>query len=139
MKNKELLNKLNEQNNFHLTFKVVQITDYTLLEYVSSKTNEKNVVVDSKNDIYEQLKKAYNDNIRVVFIDEKIDCLLPYYICLTKPCLDIIKPLISVFYTTKDNKEKENIKTACRKKMTKWQEFKSNEEMLDYLINQLNQ
>ena len=39
----------------------------------------------------------------------------------------------------KTDKEKENIKTACRKKMTKWQEFKSNEEMLDYLINKLNQ
>ena len=138
MKNNDFLNKLNEQNNFHLTFKVIQITDNTLLEYAASKTIEKNVIINSENDIYEQLKNAYENKVRFVFIDEKIDCLLPFYVCLTIPYIDIIKPLIPVLYTIKDNKEKEYIKTACRKKMTTWQEFKTSEEMVEYLINKIN-
>ena len=138
MEKQETIKKLNKHDNFHLTLKIIQITDNLLIKEVISKISKKSVVIDNQNNIYNQLKEAYETRVEYVFIDEKIDYLLPIYICITKEAFDIIKPIVPVFYVLKDNKQKEKIKTICRKKMTTWQEYKTTQEMLDELINILN-
>ena len=138
MEKQEILKKLNKNNNFHLSIKVIQVTDNLLIKNITTKISKKCFIINNENSVYDQLKEAYETGVEYVFIDEKIDYLLPIYICITKACYDIIKPIVPVFYVLKDNKEKENIKTACRKKMTTWQEYKNTQEMIDEIINILN-
>lgn len=136
---KDLLLKLNEYNNFHLSLKVIQITDNDLI----SKCEEflcaqgKTVFVILTNDsLFENLLKAHESKVDYVLINENINILLPQSILITKDVTSIIKPMIPVYYLLKDNRIIQKVKTACNKKYTTYKSTKSVEEYLQTL-NQL--
>ena len=136
---KDLLLKLNEYNNFHLSLKVIQITDNDLIskceEYLSKK--EKKVFVILTNEgLFENILKAYESKVDYVLINENINILLPQSILITKDVTSIIKPMISVYYLLKDNRIIQKVKTTCNKKYTTYKSTKSVEEYLQTL-NQL--
>ena len=125
---KDLLLKLNEYNNFHLSLKVIQITDNDLIskceEYLYAQG--KTVFVLLTNDsLFENLLKAYESKVDYVLINENINILLPQSILITKDVTSIIKPMIPVYYLLKDNKVIQKIKTHCHKTSTMFYQIKS--------------
>lgn len=141
MNNAEIIKELNKYNNFHLSLKVIQITDDKLLESLSTflKDNKKSsIIITSLNNVIEELLKAYNKKIDYVLCNENIEFLLPLVIILTKEKLSIIKPLIPVLYMIKDNRIIENIKTTCRKKMTSFEKICDENEIFEKLKSMIN-
>ena len=136
---KDLLLKLNEYNNFHLSLKVIQITDNDLIseceEYLYAQ-GKKVFVILTKDSLFENLLKAYESKVDCVLINENINILLPQSILITKDVTSIIKPMIPVYYLLKDNRIIQKVKTACNKKYTTYKSTKSVEEYLQTL-NQL--
>ena len=141
MNNGKIIKELNTYNNFHLSLKVIQITDENLLNSVSIflKENKKSsIIITSLNKVIEKLQKAYNEKIDYVLCNENIEFLLPLVIILTKENLDLIKPLIPVFYTIKDNKIIEKLKTTCRKKMTSFDKICDENELFREIATIIN-
>lgn len=136
---KDLLLKLNEYNNFHLSLKVIQITDNDLIseckEYLYAQ-GKKVFVILTKDSLFENLLKAYESKVDYVLINENINILLPQSILITKDVTSIIKPMIPVYYLLKDNRIIQKVKTTCNKKYTTYKSTKSVEEYLQTL-NQL--
>lgn len=136
---KDLLLKLNEYNNFHLSLKVIQITDNDLIseceEYLYAQ-GKKVFVILTKDSLFENLLKAYESKVDCVLINENINILLPQSILITKDVTSIIKPMIPVYYLLKDNRIIQKVKTVCNKKYTTYKSTKSVEEYLQTL-NQL--
>lgn len=136
---KEVLKKLNNNNNFHLSLKVIQITDNDLIlkceEYLSKKEKKVFVII-TKDSLFENLLKAHESKVDYVLINENINILLPQSILITKDVTSIIKPMIPVYYLLKDNRIIQKVKTACNKKYTTYKSTKSVEEYLQTL-NQL--
>ncbi len=136
---KDLLLKLNEYNNFHLSLKVIQITDNDLIDkckeylYAQGKTV---FVILTNDSLFETLLKAYESKVDYVLINENINILLPQSILITKDVTSIIKPMIPVYYLLKDNRIIQKVKTTCNKKYTTYKSTKSVEEYLQTL-NQL--
>ena len=141
MNNAEIIKELNKYNNFHLSLKVIQITDDKLLESLSTflKDNKKSsIIITTLNNVIDELLKAYNKKIDYVLCNENIEFLLPLVIILTKENLDLIKPLIPVFYTIKDNKIIEKLKTTCRKKMTSFDKICDENELFKKIATIIN-
>lgn len=136
---KDLLLKLNEYNNFHLSLKVIQITDNDLIskceEYLYAQGKTVFVIL-SNEGLFENLLKAYESKVDYVLINENINILLPQSILITKDITSIIKPMIPVYYLLKDNRIIQKVKTTCNKKYTTYKSTKSVEEYLQTL-NQL--
>ena len=101
---KDLLLKLNEYNNFHLSLKVIQITDNDLIskceEYLYAQGKTVFVIL-SNEGLFENLLKAYESKVDYVLINENINILLPQSILITKDVTSIIKPMIPVYYLLK--------------------------------------
>lgn len=130
---KEVLMKLNDNNNFHLSLKVIQITDDDLIskceEYLNGKGKTVLVILANDN-LYEKLLNAYEMKVDYILINEKINILLPQSILITKDVTNIIKPMIPVYYLLKDNRIIQRIKTTCNKKYTTYIAIKIVEEYL---------
>lgn len=130
---KEVLMKLNDNNNFHLSLKVIQITDDDLIskceEYLNGKGKTVLVILANDN-LYEKLLNAYEMKVDYILINEKINILLPQSILITKDVTNIIKPMIPVYYLLKDNRIIQRIKTTCNKKYTTYIAIKRVEEYL---------
>ena len=133
---KEVLMKLNDNNNFHLSLKVIQITDDDLIskceEYLNGKGKTVFVILANDN-LYEKLLNAYEMKVDYILINEKINILLPQSILITKDVTNIIKPMIPVYYLLKDNRIIQRIKTTCNKKYTTYIATKRAEEYLSTL------
>lgn len=137
---KEVLMKLNDNNNFHLSLKVIQITDNDLIskceEYLNGKGKTVFAILANDN-LYEKLLNAYEMKVDYILINEKINILLPQLILITKDITNIIKPMIPVYYLLKDNKIIQKVKTTCNKKYTSYQALKNEEELIEYTLNKL--
>ena len=133
---KEVLMELNDNNNFHLSLKVIQITDDDLIskceEYLNGKGKTVFVILANDN-LYEKLLNAYEMKVDYILINEKINILLPQSILITKDVTNIIKPMIPVYYLLKDNRIIQRIKTTCNKKYTTYIAIKRAEEYLSTL------
>ena len=138
MKNQKIIEKLNQNNNFHLSLKVIQITDRKILEQLKQELENNNKKVVIINNSYEALLDAYNNKVDYVLIDETINYLLPLVVVITKEIIDIIKPIIPTFYLLKDNRIIQKVKTQCNKKMSKYISFKNVKELIDAIISLIN-
>ena len=128
---KELLSKLNKYNNFHLSLKVIQITDNDLISEYNKYLNDKGLstmVVLSSDDLFEILLEAYETKVDYVLINENINILLPQWMLITKDVTNIIKPMIPVYFLLKDNKIIQKVKTVCNKKYTTYTAIKNFED-----------
>jgi len=135
MKELEIIEKLNQLNNFHLSLRVIQIDDDEIIKEVSKlNSNKKIITITNLEESFDKLNKAYNEKVDVVLVNEKVNFLLPLISVLTKQSVDIIKPTIPVYYYLKDNKIIQKIKTTCHKKMTTFTQIKTRQEVID-LIN----
>ena len=117
---KEVIKKLNNHNNFHLSFKVIQISDDNLIDEIKEITTKKVLVLKDTTNLFEKLLSAYNNNIKHVVCNDKIDVLLPLVVFITNDNVDVIKPTIPVFYYLKDNKIIQKVKTQCNKTYTSY-------------------
>ena len=93
--NKEIINKLNENNNFHLSLKVIQASENSFLYKLKEKLKDKNIVIINSNiDIYDQLYNAYINKVDFVLVDSSINYLLPLVNIISNDYIEIIKPHI---------------------------------------------
>lgn len=135
MKELEIIEKLNQLNNFHLSLRVIQIDNDEIIKEVSKlNSNKKITTITNLEESFDKLYEAYNEKANVVLVNEKVNFLLPLISVLTKQSIDIIKPTIPVYYYLKDNKIIQKVKTACHKKMTTFTQIKTRQELID-LIN----
>ena len=135
MKELEIIEKLNQLNNFHLSLRVIQIDDDEIIKEVSKlNSNKKITTINNLEESFDKLYEAYNEKADVVLVNEKVNFLLPLISVLTKQSIDIIKPTIPVYYYLKDNKIIQKVKTACHKKMTTFTQIKTRQELIN-LIN----
>ena len=140
MKKQEIIKKLNLQNNFHLTLKVIQFTDLQLLkEFKNELENLGKSVIDitSIDTAYELLNKAYNDKIDYVLCNNSIDFLLPLVNVINTDDLSTIKPLVPVMFCLKDNKISQKLKTKCHQSYIPFEEYKSKKELINVLKEKL--
>ena len=75
MEKQETIKKLNKHDNFHLTLKIIQVTDNLLIKNITTKISKKCFIINNENNLFDQLKEAYETGVEYVFIDEKIDYL----------------------------------------------------------------
>ena len=135
MKELEIIEKLNQLNNFHLSLRVIQIDNDEIIKEVSKlNSNKKITTITNLEESFDKLYEAYNEKADVVLVNEKVNFLLPLISVLTKQSIDIIKPIIPVYYYLKDNKIIQKVKTACHKKMTTFTQIKTRQELIN-LIN----
>lgn len=127
---------LDENDNFHLKIKSIQITDDNLLRAFEKILNQKGytTMMINKDDIFINLKKAYDNNIDYILIDEKIDILLPLVVVVTNDYPKLIKPTIPVVYLQKDNRIIQKIKYDCNCNYTTCKQIKNENELFDELL-----
>lgn len=131
---KEVIKQLNQNNNFHLALKCVQITDDKIIkEIIKNDKNKKIVEITSLENAYEKLLKAYNDKVDLVLVNENIKFVLPQLVILTKEETSLITPLIPTYYLIKDNKIIQKIKTICHKKESSFFQLKNEKEIEDLI------
>ena len=136
MKELEIIEKLNQLNNIHLTFKCIQFSnDEIIEEFASLLTNKKVMIITSLDECLEKIVKAYNEKYDLVLVNEKIRFMLPIVSVVLNDNTEIIKPMIDVLYLLKDNKIIQKVKTCCNKKHSKYIAFKNKEELFLELIN----
>lgn len=128
--------KLNQNNNFHLSLKVIQATEVKALKALQEKLKENNktsIIIETSN-CYEILLKAYNEKIDYVLVNSSVNFLLPLVNIITTDDVSIIKPMIPTYYLLKDNKIIQKVKTTCNKKMSTYSAFKTLEELINQVI-----
>ena len=134
MERLEILTKLNKENNFHLSIKTIQITDDDLISKIKESNIEKKIkTLTSLDNAYETLLECYNNKIDVLLVNENIDFLLPIFTVLTKDMIELIKPMIPVYYYLKDNKIIQRVKTNCNKKSCQYMQIKTIDELIDFI------
>ncbi len=138
MKNLEIIEKLNQSNNFHLSLKTISATDIEVLNKLKQVIENKNkttIIIASLENAYEELLKAYNNKIDFVLVNSKLSFMLPLVNIITTDDISIIKPIIPTYYCLKDNKIIQKVKTACNKKMSKYTAFHTIDELIEQAIN----
>ena len=68
-----------------------------------------------------------------MLVNENIDFLLPIFTVLTKDMIELIKPMIPVYYYLKDNKIIQRVKTNCNKKSCQYMQIKTIDELIDFI------
>lgn len=136
---KNILEKLNQSNNFHLTFKVIQIDDDNVIDILVNKLTTNVYVIKNSKDLYDKLLNAYNSNYKWIICNSSINILLPQVVVLTSDNIDIIKPNIPLYYHLKDNRKIQKIKTVCNKQNISYSAFKSIDLMLQQIIDKFFQ
>ena len=99
-----LIKRLNEENNFHLSLKVIQVTDYKVsqnLKEALCSLGKSCEIIDNDNS-YETLKKAYDEKIDYVISGSKDNYLLPLVVVINNDNVDVIKPMIPTLYLLKE-------------------------------------
>lgn len=132
MKKQEIISLLNKNHNFHLTFKVICFESALLLDKYDSylnKNNIKHIVIKDIENSYDLLKQAYDNNIKNVICISNIDFLLYQVVVLDNDNVSVIKPIIPVYYLSKDNKIIQKIKTRCHQLDNKFFGFKDKETL----------
>jgi cellobiose-specific phosphotransferase system component IIB len=138
MKKLEIIEKLNQNNNFHLSLKSILATDKEVLnklKQVIENKNKKATIINFIDNAYEDLLKAYNEKIDYVLISQELTFMLPLVNIITTDCVDVIKPIIPTYYCLKDNKIIQKVKTTCNKKMSKYTAFHSIDELVLETLN----
>ena len=138
MKNLEIIEKLNQSNNFHLSLKCILASDNEVLnklKQVIENENKKAIIINLIDNAYEELLKAYNEKIDYVLIGQNLKFMLPLVNIITTDCIDVIKPMIPTYYCLKDNKIIQKVKTICNKKLSKYTAFHSVDELIFATIN----
>lgn len=131
----QLIKRLNEENNFHLSLKVIQVTDENVALQLLDKLQEEGKTVDiiDKNDPYKTLKKAHEEKIDYIIARSNDNYLLPLVVVITSDDIDVIKPMIPTLYMLKDNKIIQKVKTRCNKLNSQYKQIKTILEIIDCL------
>lgn len=134
---KEVIKKLNHLNNFHLSFKVIQVSDDNLIDKIKTISTKEILILKDTANLFEKLLDAYNNNIKYIVCNDKIDVLLPLAVFITNDNIEIIKPTIPVYYYLKDNKIIQKVKTQCNKTYTSYKQIKTKEEFIKTILSYL--
>lgn len=134
---KEVIKKLNHLNNFHLSFKVIQVSDDNLIDKIKTISTKEILILKDTANLFEKLLDAYNNNIKYIVCNDKIDILLPLAVFITNDNVDVIKPTIPVYYYLKDNKIIQKVKTQCNKTYTSYKQIKTKEEFIKTILSYL--
>lgn len=131
----QLIKRLNEENNFHLSLKVIQVTDENVALQLLDKLQEEGETVDiiDKNDPYKTLKKAHEEKIDYIIARSNDNYLLPLVVVIASDDIDVIKPMIPTLYMLKDNKIIQKVKTRCNKLNSQYKQIKTILEIIDCL------
>jgi len=131
----QLIKRLNEENNFHLSLKVIQVTDENVALQLLDKLQEEGKTVDiiDKNDPYKTLKKAHEEKIDYIIARSNDNYLLPLVVVIASDDIDVIKPMIPTLYMLKDNKIIQKVKTRCNKLNSQYKQIKTILEIIDCL------
>ena len=138
MKKLEIIEKLNQNNNFHLSLKTISATDIEVLNKLKQVIENKNkttVIIASLENAYEELFKAHNNKIEIVLVNSQLSFMLPLVNIITTDDISIIKPIIPTYYCLKDNKIIQKVKTTCNKNMSKYTAFHTIDELIEQVIN----
>ena len=137
----EIIEKLNQNNNFHLSLKVISATQdsflYQIKEVIEKKNKSVMIIIDIEG-CYEKLKQAYQEKIDYVLVNSQLSFLLPLVNIITSDDVSSIKPTIPTYYCLKDNKIIQKVKTTCNKKMSTYYSFKSIEELINDVMTLIN-
>ena len=132
----EIIEKLNQNNNFHLSLKVISATQDSVLyqiKEVIEKENKSAIIITDIEGCYEKLQQAYQEKVDYVLVNSQISFLLPLVNIITNDDISVIKPTIPTYYCLKDNKIIQKVKTTCNKKMSKYSAFHTVEELINEL------
>lgn len=132
-----IINKLNDKSNFHLSLKSILATDDLLLKKLklAIENNNKTVMVlTSLENAYDELLKAYNEKMDYVLVNQNFSFMLPLVNIIGNDEVSVIKPIIPTYYCLKDNKIIQKVKTTCNKKMSKYTAFHSVDELIEEVI-----
>ena len=138
MKKLEIIEKLNQNNNFHLSFKSILATDNKVLsklKQVIESKNKKAIIITSLDNAYEELLLSYNNKIDYILVNQELTFMLPLVNIITTDEVSIIKPIIPTYYCLKDNKIIQKVKTTCNKKLSKYIAFHSVDELIEEVNN----
>ena len=133
----ELTKKLQQHNNFHLSFKVIQTTSVEIANKLLKDINKKAIFLTGDN-VFETLKKAYEEKIEIIICDESLIDLLPLCVILSNDNVSLIKPYIPTIYIQKDNRIIQKIKTVANKKMSSLIKASNYQEVLEFIKLQLS-
>ena len=132
----QLIKRLNEENNFHLSLKVIQVTDCKVsqnLKDILCSLGKCCEIIDNDNP-YETLKKAYDEKTDYVIAGSNDNYLLPLVVVINNDNVDVIKPMIPTLYLLKDNKIIQKVKTKCNKLSTPYIQINDEKEIISYLF-----
>ena len=132
----QLIKRLNEENNFHLSLKVIQVTDCQVsqnLKDILCSLGKSCEIIDNDNP-YETLKKAYDEKTDYVIAGSNDNYLLPLVVVINNDNVDVIKPMIPTLYLLKDNKIIQKVKTKCNKLSSPYFQIKDEKEIISYLF-----
>ena len=141
MEKQEIISLLNQNHNFHLTFKVICFENGLLAqEYENYLANNKIEYITIKNieNSYDLLKQAYDNNIKNIICLSNIDFLLYQLIVLDNDNVNVIKPIIPLYYLSKDNKIIQKIKTRCHQLDNQFFGFKDKETLFIEITKKLS-
>lgn len=137
---KNLIELLNQNNNFHLSLRCIMANEVKVLDALKNRlenNNNNTLVIDSLDNAYNQLTYAYNNKIDYVLVNKDLSFMLPLVNIITTDDISTIKPMIPTFYCLKDNRIIQKVKTTCNKKMSTYKAFHSIEELLEEVLNTL--
>lgn len=116
MQKEEIIKLLDQNNNFHLTFKVISFEDKTLLkeydDYLNNRLIDHLLLTDMDNCL-KLIQNHYNNQQKYIITTTDFDFFLEQLIVLSVGNTKLIKPIIPVYYLSKDNKVIQKIKTRC--------------------------